>query len=218
MNKDRDIYEVAQKSRFANDDGEYSTKKGIVYDIPTDGLFQVKWDTGNLRYRWYYKNGKQDGQSKAFYYNGKLKSECHYKNGKLQGKTILYHENGKKEGEGIYKDDKLDGLLIRYYDNGQKYSEEFYIHGELISEKYWTDDGSKNGESNLYHQSHLRWKWKKTSPENTGIWKKGNLKSGKRDGFWRFWYINGQKKEEGNYKDNERIGTWFKWDKEGNRI
>jgi len=35
-----------------------------------------------------------------------------------------------------------DGLYTNWYENGQKESEGTYEDGELISEKYWNEDGS----------------------------------------------------------------------------
>ena len=72
--------------RFANevvdDDGHPCT----IYDIPIDGLFQVKWPNGNLRYEWYYKDGKRaDGISKGWFPNGKLKQTMSWKNCNLSG-------------------------------------------------------------------------------------------------------------------------------------
>ena len=36
-----------------------------------------------------------------------------------------------------------DGLYTNWYDNGQKRFEGTYEDGELISEKYWNEDGSR---------------------------------------------------------------------------
>ena len=35
-----------------------------------------------------------------------------------------------------------DGLYTNWYENGQKRFEGIYEDGELISEKYWNEDGS----------------------------------------------------------------------------
>ena len=37
---------------------------------------------------------------------------------------------------------KRDGLYTNWYENGQKRFEGTYEDGELISEKYWNEDGS----------------------------------------------------------------------------
>jgi len=80
------IEDIKFKTRFANDDGEEVI--GIIYDTPTDGLFQVYWPGPNkqLRYEWYYKDGKQDGISKGWTSTGKLKQMRNWKNGELISK------------------------------------------------------------------------------------------------------------------------------------
>ena len=54
-----------------------------------------------------------------------------------------WYENGQKRDELTYKDGKFDGLYTNWYENGQKRFEGTYEDGELISEKYWNEDGSR---------------------------------------------------------------------------
>ena len=71
-----------QKYRFANENPTI----GIQYDIPTNGLFQVHWSNGNLRYEWYYKDGERaDGESKGWFPNGNMKQVWNWKNGEKDG-------------------------------------------------------------------------------------------------------------------------------------
>ena len=105
--------------RFANDD---PFEVGIKYDIPTDGLFQVHWPSGQLRYEWYYKDGKRaDGVSKAWWPNGNLKSEHTLKDGEKEGLWTFWHEDGQTEMEVTNK------------------------HGKIISRICWDDYGKKIG-------------------------------------------------------------------------
>jgi len=90
-----------------------------------------------------------DGVITEYYENGQKRSEVTYKDGKEDGKWTRWHENGQKSGEGTYKSyenkyqlSELDGLYTNWYENGQKRREETYKDGELISEKYWNEDGS----------------------------------------------------------------------------
>jgi len=65
-----------------------------------------------------------------------------YKNNKKHGKSLYWYDNGNKKKEGTFKDGEWDGLVTGWYWNGQKKYEETYKDGELISEKYWNEDGS----------------------------------------------------------------------------
>ncbi len=147
-------------TRFANEFGP-----GVEYDVPTDGLFQVKFSDGKLRYEWYYKDGKQDGISKGWWSNGNLKQTMFRKDGKMDGKWIYWYENGQKRIEENYKDGGKtglvtiwfengqkreegylkngikDGLYTEWYENGQKKNETNYKDGKVISEKRWDEDG-----------------------------------------------------------------------------
>tara|TARA_R100001594_G_scaffold25041_1_gene49053 strand:- start:37 stop:450 length:414 start_codon:yes stop_codon:yes gene_type:complete len=128
-----------EKYRFAN---ENATDIGIQYEIPTDGLFQVHWSNGNLRYEWYYKNGKRaDGVSKSWHENGQLKQEITWKDGKLDGLYSWFYPSGQKRKEGTFKNGKENGLRTFWYENGQIKSEKIYKDGEIISKSKWNEDG-----------------------------------------------------------------------------
>ena len=47
---------------------------------------------------------------------------------------------------------------------------------------------------------------------------KGLYKFGMREGFWTYWYPNGEKKEEGNFKFQERVGKWTYFNEKGEVI
>ena len=65
-----------------------------------------------------------------------------YKDGEEDGLSTNWYENGQKKLEGTYKDGEEDGLFTNWYENGQKKFEVTIKDGELISEKYWNEDGS----------------------------------------------------------------------------
>ncbi len=116
--------------RFANDDPH---EVGIKYDIPADGLFQVYWPNGNLRYEWEYKDGKRvDGESKSWWSNGTLKCVKIWKNGKLDGLSIHWYESGQKDSEQTWKNGKRNGKLTDWYDDGVKILEHIYKDGKCI--------------------------------------------------------------------------------------
>jgi antitoxin component YwqK of YwqJK toxin-antitoxin module len=58
------------------------------------------------------------------------------------GKTYKNRLGGTKEFEGSYKDGKPNGKSTFWYENGQKEYERTWKDGELISEKFWNEDGS----------------------------------------------------------------------------
>ena len=120
---------------------------------PPDGWFRRYWENGNLRYEWYFKDGKPDGVSKSWWPNGDIKSKWNYKDGKLHGPVTGLYEDGSprviydRQVAGIrdFKDGKRDGLWTDYYKSGQVWMKKTYESGKLISEEYWNADGSVGG-------------------------------------------------------------------------
>ena len=105
-----------------------------------------RYSNGNIQSITYYKktrDGIEKFKEEGYDYKGQNESEIHYKDGKLDGLFTIWYENGQKKSEKTYKDDKEDGLSTRWYENGQKRFEETWKDGELISYKYWNEDGSR---------------------------------------------------------------------------
>lgn len=131
--------DVKYEDRVANDGGP-----GIEYDIPTDGLFQVHWPNGKLRYEWYYKDGKRaDGVSRGWWPNGNLKQAISFKDGKWDGLYDERYQNGQHWRERTFSKGRLAGTWTEWYENGQMKS-----HGswKVISVKdgiitHWHENG-----------------------------------------------------------------------------
>ena len=48
---------------------------------------------------------------------------------------------------------------------------------------------------------------------NIGLW--GELKNGKREGVWTYWYSSGTKKRETTYVNNQKEGNTYYWHENG---
>ena len=194
-----------------NDDKPFN---GIVFDLSKEtgnkilefrmvkglknGLYQEWSPDGNPKTKGKFINGMENGVWTQWSENGQKNYEENYKDGIKIGSGTGWYENGQKSFEITYRDGALDGLEMYWYENGQKYREITYQDGELINERYWTEDGFNNGELIFYF--------------NTGeIWKKGNLKDGKREGvFITYGYYGSQdiyhKRILQNYRDGKLDG------------
>ena len=141
-NKDEDV------DRFANEypnnpTDDKDTIVGRIYDTPTDGIFQVYWPNDNLRYEWYYKNGKRaDGVSKSWWPNGNLKSKHTLKDWEYDELYTTWYDNGQKEYESTYKNGIKVGLWTHWYSNGQKESEGTFNVGEDVWH-FWYENGQE---------------------------------------------------------------------------
>ena len=47
----------------------------------------------------------------------------------------------QKANRSQLQEGNLDGLVVNWHFNGQKFSEANYKDGELISEKFWSNEG-----------------------------------------------------------------------------
>ena len=113
-------------------------KNGKVY-----GLNTVWYENGQKWSEGTYKDGKLDGKWTGWYDNGQKSYEVTYKDGKLDGLWTICYKNGQKKSEGTFKDGKKDGLFTGWNENGQKLYEETYKDGELISKECWDEDGNE---------------------------------------------------------------------------
>ena len=118
-------------------------KSEIHYkDGKKDGL-QTEWyENGQKRWEGTIKDGNKDGLSTQWWLNGQKMVERTWKDGIEDGLVTEWYENGEKEREGTYKDGKDEGLWTFWFENGQKESERTFKDGNLISDKYWNEDGS----------------------------------------------------------------------------
>ncbi len=65
------------------------------------------------------------------------------RDGKPHGLAMRWYDNGQKQSEGQTKDGKEDGLWTEWHANGQKAGEGTFKDGELISSKWWNNEGEQ---------------------------------------------------------------------------
>ncbi|SVD13294.1 uncharacterized protein METZ01_LOCUS366148 [marine metagenome] len=106
-------YEVNSNTPFTGSSVDYY-ENGLRVE---NGKVQVNY-TG-LRYRYNYKDGKQDGLSEDFHENGQLDRRDNYKDGKQDGLSEDFRENGQLYSRKNYKDGKEEGLTEEFWENGQ---------------------------------------------------------------------------------------------------
>lgn len=80
-----------------------------------DGVSKAYYENGNLKYEGNFKSGT--GILYSYYQNGKLKSKTPYQDGKIDGIESIYYEDGRLKSQLPYKQGKWDGLLTTYYNN-----------------------------------------------------------------------------------------------------
>ena len=113
------------------------------------------------------RNGKQDGLYTWYYPNGNKKWVENFKNGYSVDTTHCYYEQGQIK-RIIYPSDNGTRKAIEYYDSGEIKIITFLTNGDFI-DSTWTA---------FY--------------KNRQVKELGNLKTGRRQGVWKFYSDSGQ--------------------------
>jgi len=186
------------------------------------------YKSGKMKSQTFYSKGKKHGGSENYYESGKkeshgnylmnkknglwsyfnkdgsLKSEGDYFKGKAKGEWKYYYSNGIIKAQGLYVNGKKDGNWKYYYENEDLKAQYFYANGELSKNlDLILPDGTqilKNG-NGAY----------KTYYSNGKLSFSSMIKNGHRYGIAKWYYNNGQLKEEIEYKYSPVITNGLRW-------
>lgn len=133
------------------------------------GPARYYYETGPLRSKRQFVEGRMQGPAEDFYPNGKLKARTHLQDDQLHGRYESYFPDGIPERMGGYIHDSLDGTLWTWYSNGQPKRIEhwvldqkvgvdsaFYEDGKLESTAAYSDD-QEHGPLRIYHRNGRPW-------------------------------------------------------------
>lgn len=107
-------------SCFAVDLSEMTDAEKYDYarEIKYTGVYEEKYDNGNLKLQMPFKNGERDGEVFWYHENGQFKGKALYKNNKIQGEYSEYYENGKIYFSIKFIDGLQNGKSIYFNENG----------------------------------------------------------------------------------------------------
>ncbi|MGJ8665477.1 MAG: hypothetical protein ACSHW7_03860 [Patiriisocius sp.] len=184
----------------------------------------VKESVGN------YVNDKAVGEYTHFYPNGKVKSKSDYKEDVIDGYYIEYHNNGQMNSQGWYFNGNMHGEWRLYYPDGNLSYIYFYQAGNLQGEQisYGVDEKiervSVYDEGNLikeklYNEAGKMYQevdFLKNSDNYTVTINHFNetprivitYKYGVKDGPYKEFTFDGNKRVEGAYINNSQQGRW----------
>jgi antitoxin component YwqK of YwqJK toxin-antitoxin module len=72
-----------------------------------EGIWEVFYEDGNIKYRTPFKGGKEDGIAEWFYPNGNIRMRIPFKEGKEDGIEELFDKQGNITETYLWKDGKL---------------------------------------------------------------------------------------------------------------
>ena len=76
------------------------------------------YPNGQKEYDIQFKDNKENGFWRHYFYSGQLNYEYYYVEGQRQGKARFYYENGQLQLESNYKDNQQLDVYVSYYQDG----------------------------------------------------------------------------------------------------
>jgi antitoxin component YwqK of YwqJK toxin-antitoxin module len=90
----------------------------LVYYLIKPKKIIEKYNSGEIRKKYYVKSGNKVGIEKVYYRDGKINKTKNHKNGKVHGIVITYYPTGAKYIEANYEEGKLVGEYRIFQEDG----------------------------------------------------------------------------------------------------
>ena len=186
-----------QKAYYSNKKLAY-TREGKLdedYNLFTNGKYTEYYKNGQMKVQGSYKEGKRDGEFKAFLKNGKSAGSVFYKDGKIIKSTLV---------KAMKDNASFSPVTDIYYklEDSHTLRKVDYENGLLRIYFIYNKDGIPDGESVEYYEE-------------------GNIKSiipfknNMVEGLTITYYENGNIDEEVNYKNDKMNGEAKSYDENG---
>lgn len=212
---------VKLKSTEISDCIEYSTKGKVIgkgkcnQKAKKEGGWETYAESGNIDSRGSFINDFKTGKWIFLYHNGSIEQQGNYVNGKEHGEWKWFFPNGKLRKvenyrygvrEGSYMEfDSLENVIVKgfFADNMEEGEWEVRL-GDIIWKGIY-NFGELSGEI-------------VSAYKNGNLFFKGSFINGNPEGRHKYYYENGEMKEEQIWDMGERIGTWRKFNYLGEPI
>ena len=155
-------------------------------------------------------DGKVDRVGEKMYYeNGNMMYEKHYDGDRPCGNWCFFYENGNPHAEGNFDtDDSLGSGWKIYAPQGGDFVSDGYDSMRVVE---LTADHRPLSVSYFKGDNETLYRFN----ENYSINAFGNIKDGKKEGRWEFFYANGQKMLEAQYIGNVENGLYNSYRENG---
>lgn len=108
---------LIEKAEVLFPDGKPETVR--YYDKNNMCVREVQYyQSGQVKMEGPMKNGKMEGEWKAFFPDGRMQSHGYFKDGERTGKSMVWRQNGNMQCEGFYRDGKKCGNWKWYDEQG----------------------------------------------------------------------------------------------------
>lgn len=113
----------------------YYAEKGF------NGSVSEKFAGGQLKSRFNYRHGRQDGLSETYYESGMPESKRWYAGGEKDSVHTGWWPNGNKKYEYHFSKGNYNGWFTEWYQGGSMIQQVLYENGKEISGKGWRENG-----------------------------------------------------------------------------
>jgi antitoxin component YwqK of YwqJK toxin-antitoxin module len=203
---------VAEKAIRYNEDGVRTAEGPVNSSEQRDGLWNVYFESGELRAKGNYRNDRQNGEWTFYFRDGKVEQTGNFSNGIMEGEWKWFHRNGTPLREEMYAGGRPNGACTHYSDSGTVIAKGMYAGGEREGE--WVISVGDVREEGNFSAGLKNGIWK-TFYENGKLYHKGNFIQGNPDGQHEFYYPHGTIKEEQYYVMGRRERNWKKYYENG---
>jgi len=141
----------------------------IFADIKSDRIEKQYFESGELKLKLPYKNGKIHGVAELYYITGELERLIPHEDGEIEGMVKTYYINGKFESKIPYKNGKENGVGKKYYKSGELLSESnlkdgkaeglaisYYKTGRIEQETYFKNYKHIGTTKNYYENGNIK--------------------------------------------------------------
>ncbi|WP_339121431.1 toxin-antitoxin system YwqK family antitoxin [Fusobacterium nucleatum] len=186
-----------QKAYYSNKKLAYTREGKLVegYNLLPNGKYTEYYKNGQIKVQGSYKEGKRDGEFKAFLRNGKSAGSVVYKDGKIIKSTLV---------KAMKDNASFSPVTDIYYklEDSHTLRKVDYENGLLKTYFIYNKDGIPDGESVEYY-------------EEGNIESIVHFRNNIVEGLTITYYENGNIDEEVNYKNNKMNGEAKSYDENG---
>ncbi len=211
--------------------------KGSYYDNMLNGEYNEFYKSGQKKTIAKYKNDTILGYYASYFKNGNIEEQGWYKDDSAHGAWEIYYKNGSVKEKNFYQQGNLHGVKELYGVEGKLFQKMKYEFGDLISETYYSPEGSILQEINirdkkgshtveLKHYNNSTYasidylngvkhgKYVRYNFEGKKIIE-GAYFNGQLDGTWVWYHENGEISMQGEYLSGKIHGEWKEYFKDG---
>ena len=192
--------------------GERQADGSVINYIDINKKKQGKWikkySNGNVRYEGFFTNDIPSGTFNYYFESGKKKSILVY-NEDHSAKVEMFWENGATAAIGGYDEEtRRHGEWQMFSESGNLIAVINYVHGKAEGNVKMYFPDTKKMVLDCMYENGMRNGYYKYYFANGNLQEDGFYKDGSRHGHWKIYTSDGHLEQEGEYVNGNKEGEW----------